>query len=157
MAKRGKGRREKKGRITPEKQKAKNIRLPKEMPESHISFSFGFFDFVSSTAKKKFAPTLCQPGYIQKLLERLKDVSGMTPTAFKQNRSDALRSHPIPWEKSTEKQGFSHLPSEHQAAEAWQFALTRNAHGRVHGFFIGSVFQVVWIDPEHHLLPGGKR
>ena len=26
-------------------------------------------------------------------------------------------------------------------------------HGRVHGFVIGTVFHVVWLDPQHRLYP----
>ena len=38
--------------------------------------------------------------------------------------------------------------------EAWQFSLSVNEHGRVHGFLIGNVFYLVWLDPEHKLYPG---
>ena len=36
----------------------------------------------------------------------------------------------------------------------WQFALSANEHGRVHGFLVADTFFVRWLDPEHNLYPG---
>jgi hypothetical protein len=37
--------------------------------------------------------------------------------------------------------------------EAWQFEITANEHGRVHGLLQDDTFFVVWIDPTHALYP----
>ncbi len=56
----------------------------------------------------------------------------------------------VNWEDTTET-GFG-IPNEEQLVEQpWQFPLTSNQHGRVIGFFIGNVFYVVWLDPDHRL------
>ena len=58
------------------------------------------------------------------------------------------------WKETSEPAGFDHL---HQAFREqivpWQFTITANAHGRVHGFWIDDVFYLVWIDPCHKLYP----
>ena len=44
------------------------------------------------------------------------------------------------------------IPGEDQLVEKpWQFALSANEHGRVHGFLIQNRFYIVWLDPEHEL------
>lgn len=51
--------------------------------------------------------------------------------------------------------GFG-IPEMSNADElAWQFALSANEHGRVHGFLADNVFYVRWLDPDHNLYPGG--
>ena len=46
---------------------------------------------------------------------------------------------------------FLNANEQLRAEEAWQFEITRNAHGRVHGLLVGETFYVVWIDPDHLL------
>ncbi|ELU7233491.1 hypothetical protein SCL96_003408 [Escherichia coli] len=46
------------------------------------------------------------------------------------------------------------MNEQFQSYTPYQFAVSRNEHGRVHGFFIGNVFHVVWLDPHHRLYPG---
>jgi len=65
-----------------------------------------------------------------------------------------LRSHAIDWSKTTRPAGFTHLNltlREQIADDAWQFSISSNQYGRVHGFIVQSVFYVVWLDPEHKL------
>ena len=84
------------------------------------------------------------------LLDRLKGLSGMTVQELIKSRSKALRCHPIAWWDTTES--CFGLPNEEQLVDTpYQFSLSANAHGRVHGFFIDEVFFVVWLDPEHRL------
>ncbi|NMG11911.1 hypothetical protein DP117_35700 [Brasilonema sp. UFV-L1] len=66
------------------------------------------------------------------------------------NRSSALRCHPIDWIDTTESCfGF---PGEEQLVDTpYQFSISSNKHGRVHGFFIEEVFYIVWLDPNHKL------
>jgi hypothetical protein len=37
--------------------------------------------------------------------------------------------------------------------EGWQFCLTANEHGRVHGIIIDDTFYVIWLDHDHQLYP----
>lgn len=88
-------------------------------------------------------------------MERLKALSGLTNQELLVNRSSALRCHPIKWEDTSET-GFG-LPNEEQLVDTpYQFSLSSNEHGRVHGFLIDTVFYVVWLDPDH-LLYSAKR
>ena len=58
--------------------------------------------------------------------------------------------HPINWNNANlDSFGIQHA-SPDLDEDAWQFAISK-ASGRVHGFFIGDSFYVVWIDPEHRL------
>ncbi|MEJ1826111.1 hypothetical protein SMA73_25430, partial [Escherichia coli] len=66
-------------------------------------------------------------------------------------KAKALRAHRHHWRGTTEKLGFPHLPDEWDGHEAWQFQLSANKHGRVHGILVDEVFYVVWLDPEHRL------
>ncbi|QKQ77934.1 hypothetical protein FBB35_25410 [Nostoc sp. TCL240-02] len=62
------------------------------------------------------------------------------------------RCHPIKWEDTREK-AFG-LPNEEQLVDIpYQFSISSNEHGRVHGFFIDEIFYIVWLDPDHLLYP----
>jgi hypothetical protein len=67
------------------------------------------------------------------------------------NRSQSLRYHPIKWRETTEPNGFG-IPNEKELVTVpYQFSLSTNEHGRVHGFFIEDMFYIVWLDPNHNL------
>lgn len=57
------------------------------------------------------------------------------------------------WQKTTEPDGYSELNEQLQGCEPWQFQLSANEHGRVHGILIDQVFYIVWLDPNHALYP----
>ncbi|MBV7437297.1 hypothetical protein [Aeromonas sp. sif2416] len=115
-----------------------------------ISFSFQYID--STHAKFGFAGQ--GAAYFCKVIDRLKDLSSFTSLEFTSNRNPAIKSHCIDWETTSEPAGFSHLNEQFQSLSPYQFAISRNEHGRVHGFFNGDVFHVVWLDPDHQLYPG---
>lgn len=117
---------------------------------------------VNDTAKVSFSfKRLCQKSdkfvydnrqspYFLKLLERLRDVSKMTRVEMKQ--SGTLRCHPIDFiNDNVSESSFGILGSDDRCDDAWQFSLTSNEHGRVHGYFIDNTFYVVWLDPDHKL------
>lgn len=116
-----------------------------------IRLSFKCLDLLSN---RKFGIHQCRDGYLQKLIERLKDLSSLTPTEFRTSRSSSLKIHEIDWVKTSEPDGFTSLNEQFRALKAWQFEITRNEHGRVHGFLLEDTFFVVWIDPDHRLYPG---
>ena len=97
----------------------------------------------------KFTLNRCQAGYLDKLLERLKSLNAMTVKDFKETKSKSIRAHTHDWSNTTEQQGFSSLNQQLRDLPGWQFKITSNDHGRVHGFFIDRTFFVVWIDPDH--------
>ncbi len=142
MAKRKKGRISA-GQVPPHRGK---IPSAPDVPDDLVRFSFRYLELRDNfTAESQDGKYLC------KLLERLKALSDMRISELTSNRSGALRFHPIHWPDTTEPEGFSHLNEQLQSATPHQFAISANAYGRVHGFFIDNVFFIVWLDPEHNL------
>lgn len=119
---------------------------------SNISFSFQYLD----KASDKFDYSKCESSYFCKVIERLSALCTFNQTALHADRTSSLRAHPIDWRKTSEPGGFAHLHEQLWESKPYQFSISSNAHGRVHGFFIDSVFYVVWLDPEHQLYPGKK-
>jgi hypothetical protein len=118
-------------------------------PLRHTGLSFSFRYFVD---RPPFEVARGGSGYPITLLERFRDLSPFTALELQANRNQALRCHQIDWPYTTEPSGFIHLNSYFRSQlTPYQFSLSSNAHGRVHGFFIGDVFYVVWLDPEHQL------
>lgn len=117
-------------------------------PDEFLKLSFKHLDLLGN---EKFSLKLCGKGYLDKFLNRLKDVCGISVSDFRANKSKSLRSHRISWAETSEKQGFMSLNSQLRASEAWQFEITANEHGRVHGILLDNVFYLVWIDPCHKL------
>jgi hypothetical protein len=77
-------------------------------------------------------------------------VSSWTFQELIRNRSSALRCHPIDWDDTTEE-CFGFPKEEEIVSIPYQFSLSSNEHGRVHGFFINEIFYIVWLDPDHNL------
>lgn len=111
-----------------------------------ISFSFKYYQ----AKHHKFSCNEKAAPYWLTLMDRLKDISGLSNRELLVNRSSMLRSHPIRWENTSED-GFG-LPNEEQlVGTPYQFSLSSNEHGRVHGFLIDQIFYIVWLDPDHLL------
>ncbi|WP_312457389.1 hypothetical protein [Pseudescherichia sp.] len=124
------------------------IRKPKNA-RTALSFSFQYID----SAHAKFGFEKQSAVYFCKVIERLQGMSSLTLLEFTTNRNAALKSHCIDWVRTSEPDGFAHLNEQFQSYTPYQFAVSRNEHGRVHGFFIGDVFHIVWLDPDHQLYP----
>lgn len=114
---------------------------------SVISFSFKHLHL----DHPKFSVEGRDSRYLIKLLCRLKDVCSFTAAELCVNNSPSLRAHPIAWSDTTEPQGFAHLNEQLRGTTPYQFQISSNEHGRVHGFFIDNVFFIVWLDPSHSL------
>ena len=112
-----------------------------------VNFSFEFF-----REREPFLFAAGGESYPTALLARLRDICGMTADALRANRAKGLRYHPIRWTDTTEPSGFAHLnPILRAEVAPFQFSVSANAHGRVHGFWIGDTFYIVWLDPTHAL------
>ena len=121
-------------------------------PQQRISFSFRHIE----QGHDKFHYSRRDSAYFCKVIERLSAMSQFTVQEFHTSRSSAVRAHPIAWEATSEPMGFSNLNEQLRSSTPFQFAVSANEHGRVHGFFINHVFFVVWLDPDHSLYPGAK-
>jgi hypothetical protein len=119
---------------------------PTQIKPKGISFSFKYL----KTDHEKFHWVDREISYWMTLLDRFRNLSGLTAVELKTNGSSALRCHPID-SNDTSENGFG-IPNEEQVVDIpYQFSLSSNEHGRVHGFFIDEVFYAVWLDPNHCL------
>lgn len=123
-------------------------RITKAVPvEPYLKFSFRY----ASCSDGLFCLSKCGDGYLVKLVERLNSLCGLTVKEFMTNRSNALRAHKIDWSRTSRSRGFEHLNNQLQDLEPWQFEVTSNKHGRIHGLILDDTFYIVWFDPLHKL------
>jgi len=67
------------------------------------------------------------------------------------DRSKSLRCPGIVWQDTTEPNGFG-IPNEDRLVNIpYQFQISANEYGRVHGFFSENIFYIVWLNPDHNL------
>jgi hypothetical protein len=119
-------------------------------PES-LRFSFRYLD----TTHPQFDVRTRGAEYFRLLLARLRELSALHVTEFRSLRSSMLRIHRIDFgDRSVSMGGFGIPGKPEFDRKAWQFALSANQHGRVHGFLVGNTFYVRWLDPDHNLYPG---
>ena len=113
-----------------------------------IHFRFDYFD----ASHIHFDDSEIDFNWARSMLKRLKDLQD---TLVEQFRTDMRfrRSqyvHPINWNTAKLDSFGIQNASPDLDDDAWQFAISKD-NGRVHGFFIGDFFYIVWIDPEHRL------
>jgi hypothetical protein len=117
------------------------------LPDDLLRFSFKYFDGTD----EELCPSAFPTGYTRTLMERLRDLSSWTVSRFQGKYDKALRNHTHDWPRTTRPDGFANLNEQLQAYPAWQFQLSSNQHGRVHGFIIDNTFYVIWLDVDHKL------
>lgn len=129
-------------------------RIPKPIhptiDESPVRFSFKYLDL----AHEKFSFERCEIGFLRCLFEEFRCLSARNVSEFCEY-DNARHSHAITFADTTEPSGFPGLDDQLEPEVCWQFGICRTRPWRVHGFFIDSVFYVVWLDPEH--LLDGRR
>lgn len=123
-------------------------------PETRHRISFSFRHVDQSHSKFHYAQR--DATYFCKVIGRLSALCNFTVQEFHADRSPAMRAHPIAWESTSEPAGFAHLNEQLRSSTPFQFAVSANLHGRIHGFFVDHVFFVVWLDPDHSLYTGKK-
>jgi len=127
-----------------------HLRLVHTREPERLRFSFRYLD----TTHPAFDISRCGREYLRVLLARLRELSLLSPEEFRARRSGTLRIHPIRFgEDRLTVHSFGVLGIEADKT-AWQFSLSANEHGRVHGFLLGDTFFIRWLDPEHNLYPG---
>ncbi len=124
------------------------VRIPKPahptIDLSPVRFSFKYLDLASDSFER------CEKDFLRSLLEEFKRLSACTVSEFCEYDNER-HSHAIAFLDTTEPTGFPGLDEQLEPEVFWQFGVVRNRPWRVHGFFIDSVFYVVWLDPEHRL------
>lgn len=120
-----------------------------DVPPALLTFSFRYFTHDDAVSPETEHPD----GYLPALMDKLRNLSGWTVTEFLNPRARAAHVHPIDWSDTARPDGFAHLPQQVRDGTSWQFAVTANRYGRVHGLLIGGVFHVVWLDCNHKVYP----
>lgn len=111
-----------------------------------INFSFKYLDRENKSFKFDSHDSI----YFCEILNRISEISKMSPLELFANRSSSLKAHPIDWNSTT--QSCFGFPKEEEIVDTpYQFSITKNEHGRIHGFFIDITFYVVWLDKNHLL------
>lgn len=121
-----------------------------EPKQRRLNFSFQFFD----VSDVELCPATFPNGYTQSLMARLRDLSGWTVTEFLNARNNkSVRAHTHDWKQTSRPDGFPNLNDELKDNPGWQFCISANEGGRVHGFMIDSTFYIIWLDHNHKLYP----
>lgn len=113
-----------------------------------LRFSFRLFD----STDEELCPQHFREGYVRCLMTRLRDLSSWTVREFQTNKSTAIRIHKHDWKETARPKGFG-LKGQFAAYEGWQFQLSANEHGRVHGILVDDTFHIIWLDCDHNLYP----
>lgn len=141
-------------RIKPTQIKAHSSYIKPTEADSSIPVSFNFKNMKEKGEKFTFNAQPSQ--YFKKFLERLSSISTMNKQEMIVNNRDSLRCHRIDFhDEGISETTFGLAPDLDD--DAWQFQISSNAHGRVHGYFVSSVFYIIWLDPEHELYPNQKN
>ncbi len=126
-----------------------NIKPTEVRDTEKVSFNFKRLN----EKENKFKFTCKDAKYFCILLDRLKNISYFSKKELATNNSRGLRCHKINFSDIKVSERSFGILGEDVDEDAWQFELTANEHGRVHGYFIDSIFYVVWLDPDHELYP----
>jgi hypothetical protein len=119
--------------------------------EQFLRFSFRFLD----TSHPRFDVRTRGTEYFRLLISRLKELSALRVSEFRSLRSSMLRVHPIDFQdRRVAVPGFGIPGKSDVDRRGWQFSLSANEHGRVHGFLVEDTFFIRWLDPDHNLYPG---
>lgn len=118
-----------------------------------IVFSWQFFD----RGHKYFNLGGLKDNWFVGLLDKLKEVSKINKYELTYKYRRAFRAHQHEWNNLSEKFNLTEgIWKQIGEDGTWQFSLSL-ASGRVHGFFIGNRFYIVWLDPHHYLYPVEKH
>lgn len=142
-----------KSKIRPTEVSPSNPNIKPSQIDETLKVSFNFRRLQNVT--EKFDYQIKAAGYFNSLINRFCDISKMSRKELTVNncgKHSGLRCHQINFkENKITENGFGIPGNEELDEDAWQFALSANEHGRVHGYFVGNIFFIVWLDPEHNL------
>lgn len=125
---------------------------PSQIDETKkISFNFRRLQNIAD----KFDYQNRESSYFNCLINRLCEISKMSRkemTVINKGCHKGLRCHKIDFkQKRVLANGFGIPSNEELDEDAWQFSLSGNKNGRIHGYFVGNIFFIVWLDPKHNL------
>lgn len=131
-------------KVQPYSDKVVQSKINRDEP---VSFNFRRL----RTEGEKFKYEDRDTSYFNKLIERLKNLCCMTRLDITIRNKGGLRCHKIDFsDTNVSEDGFGNV-GEDVVEDAWQIQISSNEHGRIHGYFVGNVFYIVWLDPKHEL------
>ncbi len=119
--------------------------------ENLLRFSYKYLDLKHSTFNLDDCKEIDKYFYVFKERQKLLCNESMQKLKATGSLSKSLRFHPIDWCKTQERKGFCFPKHDEIANEPYQFAISANEYGRVHGFIIDCTFYIVWLDYGHQL------
>lgn len=140
---------------TPKSQGKIRSNQEEKLRQPRLSFSFEYLQ----SNHAKFTAAQQGSNYFSLLFERLKEVCCWDRDRFVRGYTlgPAWRIHQHKWgqdsslTEATFGTGLNGSANQEHDDAAWQFQITANQHGRVHGFLVGDTFFIVWLDPNHLL------
>ena len=116
--------------------------------DGNIHFRFDYFDASHSF----FDGSKADFDWSRNMIKRLRHLQDITVSRFKSDVrfKTSQYVHPINWTKANLDSFGIKTSTPELDGDAWQFAISKG-NGRIHGFFVGHFFYIVWIDPEHRL------
>lgn len=124
------------------------IKQLRDRRQEKISFSFKYFN----RDKKEFNISGTCVNWFITLVDILKNISELNINELI-NQRQHYDVHGYKWDELKHKFDFSDAFLEQ--AECLQFRLSKS-EGRVHGFVVGNIFYIVWLDPHHNLYPDAR-
>lgn len=116
--------------------------------ENRVVISLKYLDLNNS----KFCIDNHNSNYFKCVLNRLKDISTMDMNELMGNRSSSLKFNSINFDRTDVTEDSFGITNENEIVDnPRELEISRNQHGRVHGFCIDNVFYIRWLDPEHNL------
>lgn len=123
----------------------------KEFNLEKLIFSFRLFDRENEAFNLGEVCRVSDRWHLS-FLDVLKEISNIT-----RNELFSLRQHYDAHQNDWNKLKVEHTFSTDflQQVECMQFRISKSK-GRVHGFIIGNIFYIVWLDPHHNMIPADK-
>jgi hypothetical protein len=115
-------------------------------PSGNIVFSFRFM----SCDDNMFGVSKCKEVWLHELFTKLRDYSTWDAGEFRSKGAKGLRAHEVNWASTSRPAGFEFKNQQLNDIPGYQFAVSKTK-GRVVGFWLDAVFNVVWLDPDHLL------
>lgn len=116
----------------------------KERTNENLVFSFEIFD----RTHEAFNLGNVEYNWFISLMDVLNDMSTMPWKKVLVDRRSIYDPNTHNWSKTNYKFNFDEETLKQN--DGWQFRLNKSK-GRVHGFLIGNVFYIYWLDPHHNM------
>jgi hypothetical protein len=123
--------------------------LKRNEKDNKIIFSFRFLDLMHEAFN---LGGVCI-NWVNDLFFMLRDVSGITKKQLLNEYREHYRPHIHKW--SELDYSFEFSEEFYEQVECRQIRIEKSKGG-IHGFLIGNIFYIVWLDPHHNLYPDEK-